>query len=208
MVVTDIKEYTKSKYEIYLNDEFAFVLYKSELKQFDIRENESLSEVAYEEIMTSLLPKRAKKRAMNLLLKNDLTEKKLREKLKDNKYPELCINEAVNYVKNYHYVDDSRYAHSYIVSKAPTTSKSVIRNKLIEKGISKTIIEDELSKYYELDPLNENVEDDLIKQLIIKKCKGEYNLDYNSRQKLFSYLYRKGFSLDKIERIYNSFCLT
>ena len=36
MVVTDIKDYKKGRYEIFLNDEFAFVLYKSELKSNNI----------------------------------------------------------------------------------------------------------------------------------------------------------------------------
>ena len=32
MVVTDIKDYKKGRYEIFFNDEFEFVLYKSEQK--------------------------------------------------------------------------------------------------------------------------------------------------------------------------------
>lgn len=205
MTVTDIKEYKAGKYEVYLNDEFAFILYKSELKQFNIVKNEELSDLSYEEIMTVVLPKRAKKRALNLLIKNDFTEKKLRDKLAENKYPELCINEAIDYVKSYHYIDDSRYAHSFIVSKASSSSKSVIRNKLIEKGISKDIIDRELMEYYENDPLNAGAEEALIEQLIIKKCKGVYDIDYTERQKLFSYLYRKGFSLDKVEKCFANF---
>jgi len=34
MVVTAIEEYTKGKFKIYLDEEFAFVLYKGELRRF------------------------------------------------------------------------------------------------------------------------------------------------------------------------------
>lgn len=203
MVVTDIKEYRKGKYEIYLNDAFAFVLYKSEIKQYGIEKDHELSDNSYEDILKVLLPKRAKKRAMNLLLKNDLTEKKLREKLTENKYPTQCIEEAIDYVKSYHYIDDRRYAHGFIASKAQSTSKSVIRNKLIEKGISKDIIDSELNEFYEDDPLNSGVEEELIKKLLIKKCHGRFDLEYEERQKIFASIYRKGFSLDKVSKIFD-----
>lgn len=201
MLITNVKEYKKGRYEVYLNDEFAFVLYKGELKSFKIEQGRELSDNIFDEIMNTVLPKRAKKRAMNLLLKNDMTEKKLREKLLEGKYPESSVDTAIEYVKSYHYIDDSRYAHNFIASKASSNSKAVIRNKLLEKGVSKNIIENEISLYYEEDPLNENIEEDLIKQQIIKKCKGNYNLDYESKRKLIASLYRKGFSIDKVERV-------
>lgn len=201
MLITNVKEYKKGRYEVYLNDEFAFVLYKGELKSFKIDQGRELSDNIFDEIMNTVLPKRAKKRAMNLLLKNDMTEKKLREKLLEGKYPESSVDTAIEYVKSYHYIDDSRYAHNFIAAKASSNSKAVIRNKLLEKGVAKNIIENEISLYYEEDPLNENVEEELIKQQIIKKCKGNYNLDYDSKRKLIASLYRKGFSIDKVERV-------
>lgn len=201
MQITNIKEFKKGRYEVYLNDEAAFVLYKSEIKQLKLEVGNELNDEIYDEVMNVLLPKRAKKRAMNLLVKNDLPEKKLRDKLLEGGYPENCVEEAIKYVKSYHYIDDNRYAHNYIASKAALNSRSVIRNKLIEKGISKSVIDVELEAYYDEDPLNENCEYELIKQQIIKKCKGDYNLDYDAKRKLLASLYRKGFSIDKVEGV-------
>lgn len=201
MLITDIKEFKKGRYEIYLNDEFAFLLYKSEIDSLNIKKGHEISESTYDEIMKHVLPKRAKKRAMNLLIKNDLPEKKLREKLSEGKYPEICVNEAIEYVKSYHYIDDNRYAHNYIACKANSLSKNVIKNKLIEKGIDKAIIENELMIYYEDDPLNENIEENLIRQQLIKKCKNNFDMSYEEKRKIVAYMYRKGFSIDKVERV-------
>jgi len=206
MTVTGIKDYKKGRYEIYLNDEFAFILYKSELKTYEIREGMELPDSLIDEIVSTVLVKRAKKRALNLLLKGDMPEAKLREKLLDGKYPQEVIDEAVNYVKSYHYIDDRRYAMSFITAKSYTDSKSFIRRKLIEKGISKDIIDSCIEEFYVDDELNTGIERDLIKKLVLKKCKDVSGLEYTEKQKLIAAVMRKGFSYYDVEAVIN--CLT
>ena len=77
MIVTGIEEMTKSRSKISIDGEFAFVLYKGELRHFHLLEGEEISEEDYEHIMKEILPKRAKLRAMNLLLKKDYTTSQL-----------------------------------------------------------------------------------------------------------------------------------
>ena len=81
MIISDIIEFDKKRSKVYIDGEFAFLLYKGELRDYNIKINNELSESAYEMITKELLPKRAIKRAMNLLQKKDYTEKKLRDKL-------------------------------------------------------------------------------------------------------------------------------
>lgn len=204
MTVTDIKDYKKGRYEIYLNDEFAFILYKSEIKTYNIKVGENLSDEVIREITDLVLTKRAKKRAMNLLLKGDMTEAKLRSKLSDGKYPTSVIDEAVAYVKGYHYIDDRRYAMGFIASKSMTDSKTVIRRKLIEKGVSKEIIDSCIEEFYVDDELNRDVETDLIRRLIIKKCKDISSLEYTEKQKIIASVMRKGFSYYDVEKVLNN----
>ena len=44
MVVTEIAEATKAKYKIFIDNEFAFVLYKGELRTYKIRQGEEITE--------------------------------------------------------------------------------------------------------------------------------------------------------------------
>ena len=60
MIVTDIVEMTKSRSRISIDGEFAFVLYKGELRHFHLQKGEEIKESDYERIMTEILPKRAK----------------------------------------------------------------------------------------------------------------------------------------------------
>ena len=91
MIVTDITELTKAKTRVYLDGEFAFVLYKGELRLYNIKKEQELSEETYTEIVCEVLPKRAKKRCLLLLQKKDYTEEELRRKLRDNEYPSEII---------------------------------------------------------------------------------------------------------------------
>ena len=204
MVVTDIKDYKKGRYEIYLNDEFAFILYKGDMKALGIKEGLELSDEQISEIYDTVLTKRAKKRALNLLLKGDMTEAKLRSKLLDGKYPDSIVDEAISYCKSYHYIDDRRYAMSFISAKASSDSKNTIRRKLIEKGVSKDIIESCIEEYYVEDEFNRDVERELIERLIRKKCKDISSLEYADKQKLIASIMRKGFSYYDVESVLTS----
>ena len=52
---------------MYIDDEFAFVLYKGELRLYHVAVGEEISQKDYDDILNQVLPKRAKLRAMNLL---------------------------------------------------------------------------------------------------------------------------------------------
>lgn len=206
MTVTDIRDYKKGRYEIFLNDEAAFVLYKSELKTYGIKIGVELSDEAIDDIKTNVLTKRAKKRAMNLLMKNDMTEMKLRNKLLDGGYSIDIANEAVNYVKGYHYIDDRRYAMSFISCKSSTDSKNTIKRKLVEKGVPKDIIDSCIEEFYVEDELNINTERELIKKLALKKIRNIETFDYEQKQKLIASLMRKGFTFYDVENVINELC--
>ena len=87
-----------------------------------------------------------------------------------------------------------------LIEANPTTHyRREIQKKLKEKGISDSIIENALSDF---DMENEQ---DLLKHLMLKKAPNPSELDYKERMKLFSFLYRKGFSPDSIERAFRDF---
>ena len=197
-VVTAIEEYHKSKYKIFINDEFAFVLYKGELRRYGIKKGMPLTAELYHELVDQVLTKRAKLRAMHLLEKNDRTEADVRRRLKDNLYPQEAIDAAIAYVMSYHYIDDERYAQNYIHYKSATSSKNEIKQTLLQRGIRKDIIEEALSS-------SETDETDLMIRLMRKRCREPQTISYEEKQKLFGYLYRKGFPFERIEQAWEQY---
>lgn len=212
MTVTQIVPYPKGKgrVSVYLNDKFAFVLYKGELSQYDLEVGKCVDDELYGRIMNETVYLRAKKRGMNLLKSMDRTEADVRRKLSEGGYPADAIDVAIEYLKSYHYIDDSRYASEYIRFKSSSMSRKQIIAKLTEKGVSQSVVSEAFCKYEEENgDSGDNNERELIRKLIIKRFPtGVSNIDYNSRQRLFAYLYGKGFSVSLIEEVYSSLDIT
>ena len=65
------------------------------------------------DIQTEVI-RQAEKKALRLLTVSDRTEHQLREKLREGGFPPEAVDAAVEYVRSFHYVDDRRYAESFI----------------------------------------------------------------------------------------------
>ena len=151
--------------------------------------------------MGTVLPKRAKKRCLMLLQKKDYTEEELRRKLRAGEYPQDSIDEAIDYVKGYHYVDDYRYCKSYISCYGDKCSRQQILSRLLAKGVDKNCI---LEAYEEVQSMGEVVsEEELIYALLSKKHFDIAAADMKSRQKMYRHLLYKGFSIEGISRVFH-----
>lgn len=199
MLVTQISEASKSRSRVYLDGQFAFVLYKGELRQLQIKEGRELTEECYRQIMTQILPKRAKLRSMNLLQSRDYTRKQLEDKLRQGEYPQECIEEAIAYVESYGYIDDRRYAGDYIEYHIQTKSRARIEADLMRKGIAKGIIREAFEELEDLGVVQD--ESAMIQALLTQK---KYRADTATRQeqqKMYGFLYRRGFSPEAIMKL-------
>lgn len=163
------------------------LLYKGEARQFRLVPEGAVSQLDYEQIMTEVLGKRAKKRALHLLEQMDRTEAGLREKLEAGEYPKACIDEAISYVKKFHYLDDTRYAENYVRYKGEKMSRMQIKQKLSAKGVSREIIDSVLEEQYRGD------ESEQIQKLLQKRGFSRENCQQKEFQRTYQFLMRRGF---------------
>lgn len=199
MTVTKITEISKSRVQVMIDYEFAFVLYKGELRIYHLKEGGEISEEAYREIMETVLTKRAKLRAMNLLKSRSYTQKQLSEKLSAGGYPKEVTEAAIAYVSSYGYVDDRQYAKDFIEYRKDNKSRRQIVNALMQKGISKQIIEEVWEETSDGD--EKNWEYEQILTWIKKKNFNAAEATYEEKQKFCAFLYRKGFQIDSIRSV-------
>lgn len=200
MTVTSVLQYGRGKYKVFLDEEFAFVLYKGELLKYGIEQGNEISEDVISDIRDTVLLKRAKLRAMNLLKSRDYTETALRRKLLESLYPLEAVDMALEYVKSYGYIDDLRYAQSYIRSNIGTRSRRDIRSRLKNRGIRDELIDEA----FETEGPFEDEEEELLRHLIMKKCPEPESLDNAGRAKLYAYLYGKGFDPYRVDKALRS----
>ena len=200
MIITRIEEYKKDRYKIFLDGEFAFVLYKGELKSYNIKQDSVLDDKDYTEIVEVVLPKRAKLRAMNLLKSHMYTEKMLRDKLKESGHTDDNIDIAIEYVKSYKYLDDEEYTRQYLMSRIMTKSKKVLKGYLSNKGISSEVFENVYSEFCEED--DAMIEQEPLVKALNKKLKGRQvdMIDNVEKEKLIRHLLGKGFPYNLINK--------
>jgi len=137
---------------------------------------------------------RAKKRALHLLERMDRTEHQLREKLKASEYPDDVIEEAIDYVKSFHYIDDKRYAENFTRYKKEGLSRQQIKQKLMSKGIDRDTIELAIEEEYDAD------EAEHIRKLLVKKHFDGSSKDDGEFRRIYNYLLRRGFRSNDILR--------
>ena len=196
MTVTKIEPVTKSKYKIYLDGQFAFVLYKGELSRYNIEEEGSLEEAQYQKIRNDIVLKRAKLRAMHLLTDMGRTESQLRSKLALGGYPEDIVGEAVEYVKSFGYIDDMEYARSFIESRKDKKSRKELYAALSQKGVEKELIEQAFEECYGNEDSRAAIE-----AILQKKKYDPRTADHAQTQKILGYLVRKGFHYEDIRQV-------
>lgn len=114
------------------------------------------------------------------------TEFEVRKKLKGLKVASSVIDDEIEYLKELGFIDDLDYTKSYIrqCNKMMQYSIYEIKNKLLQKGVKASIIEQELEMLKDSD-----YESNTIKKLINGKLKS-YD---EAKQKM--YLYRRGFKV-------------
>lgn len=136
--------------------------------------------------------KRARHRALHILERSDRTEKELRAKLEQNYKPE-AVEDAVAYVKKYHYLDDMRYAVNYLNSRGRVKSRRQVEQELLyKKGISKEILEEALQ---EAEPQDEREQ---IRRWMEKKQIHPETASQDELRKFYLFLMRRGFRSEDI----------
>jgi len=195
MIVTELEKISADRFKVFIDCEFAFVLYKGELCHYHLAEGQIIQESDYKEITESLLPKRAKLRAMNLLQKKCYTERQLMDKLKEGFYSEKMIEDAVAYVKSFHYLDDLQYAVDYLTYYENKKSQRKLEADLRQRGIPEAVLHQAFLKWREQGGSQDEMQ--MIKELLRKK---QYDPGCSEKEKhrIYTFLLRKGFSVDHV----------
>jgi regulatory protein len=200
MILTKIEQIDKKRYRIYVEGEFIFLLYVTDIRKYKLEEQMEISSEELEEIYKNVVLRRAKMKAMLLLKSMDYSEKGLRDKLAKLYYPPKAIDDALAYVIGYGYIDDERYARNYVRFKKDSQSRKQITFTLQQKGVCNEFINTAFEEEYD----NEN---NAIVRAIVKKIGSMERLEelsVDEKRKVGAYLYRKGFSSEEI-REYISF---
>lgn len=137
----------------------------------------------------------AKHTAKKYLSYKARTKKEITNKLEAEGFDIDIINQTIEILLHYNYINDEEYALSYINSRKNMGHHKLIFDLKI-KGLEESLIKKALAT---------RDESPIIQTIFDKKLKGALPKDIKEKQKIFNYLARRGFSFDDIESSYNEY---
>lgn len=218
MVITALEPFGKTKIKVYLNDQYMFWVYSSDIRTLRWKTGQDVTSEEYEEVLQKVVLTNAKKKAVALLSKMDYASGDMKSKLRKAEYPEPVIEAVAVSLLNKGYLDDRRYAENYVINQGQRKGKGILRLELQKKGISGEEIE------YALENMSAQEELDNAYELLKKKyfCWRREQLrlvggseeeltdgermdipDYQSIQKMKAAAFRKGYSGDIIAKAWS-----
>ncbi len=187
----------KGRYNIYVDDKFycgidAEGLVKSGYKVGSEVTVKELEQNVFESELRSAFNKLA-----DLIARKPYSKSQLKSKLIDKGYSINVIDKAINKAEEYGYVNDDQYAKMYIEAKKNKSKREIISG-LYGKGINKNII----NKNVQI--ISEQSEFDNAWTLANKYMKNRPK-ERKEFEKLYAYLYRKGFQGECINSVLKKF---
>ena len=140
--------------------------------------------------------KKAKNQALKYLSYRDRSKWEITQYLEKKQHSHLVIQQTLEYLENFDYVDDQRFALQW--GQFNINKKKLGRNRLylelLNKGIDRETLENILSTLYENNP-----EIQLAKECASKKWESLKGVEADKKKRrLFQHLKRRGFSADII----------
>lgn len=197
----ELQKRNKDRVNVYINEEFSFacsaeLIYTCSLskdKEIDI---DSLKEVIDKDNFI-----KCKSYALKVIERTYKTERQIFDKLAQKEYDEKIINKTIDFLKEYKFIDDVKYAEAYIKDKLKTQGKNRIKYALINKGINEILVKEKLSC------LDSDIEENTALKLAEKKYRLLIKNESDNRKiykKLGDYLVRNGYNLDIVQNILNN----
>ncbi|MDD3221482.1 MAG: regulatory protein RecX [Clostridia bacterium] len=196
MQISYIEKSGKNKVRITLADGDKFIISERDWRSFGVDAGDEIEDDILNKLYTEYLLPKAKFRALNLLKMRDRSRQELRQRLKQDGYPEIVIQKTIEYIDGYHYLDDVRFAKNYVDYRGKRKSRRELEYELSGKGI------DLRSMSLEGEEFNMPEDKDTIRSLLLKRWGEHPSPDQKERDRMLRYLARHGFGSGDILSVY------
>ena len=195
----EIQKRNQERVNVYVDGEFTFAcnyefVYKENLKQ-----GEGIDLAKIKKILIADEVKKCKATAIRIIERSQKSENEVYKKLLEKGYEEEACASAIAFLKEYSYIDDSKYVGMYIRDRVKSQGQNKIKYDLIRKGISVDIIK--LG-------FEENIDEDAEFIAALNLAKKRYDIlakretdKYKLSQKLYRFLVTKGYAFDLVSKI-------
>lgn len=190
--ITAVRQQQKhpERVNIYLDGKFWKSVSKEVAVSLNLQEELKVESKDLERIVLSEEKKKAIDYSMKLLGFRSRSVKELENRLGKAGFSQDTLIMTIDYLKEQGYLNDAAFANMWIDERLRLKSlgRNRLRQELIEKGIDKKIIDEQLSNYSDENELEHAL------SCARKKYEKARNLDpKKSRQRIYQFLLYKGF---------------
>lgn len=195
MQITEIKKIGRGdRYSIFIDGVFDGTLEAEILVKHKLKTGDEIGEEQWRQIKLENGKLSAFSRAVGYIEKSLKTQKQLQTYLKEKGFLQESIDDAVQKLKEYGYIDDKVYAENYIKTYKDKKGKIKLKFDLLSKGVAADVIEEALQEFVDED------EQYAACEKLLKKYVKNKPQDVKLKSKAYAHLFSKGFSGDIISR--------
>lgn len=194
----ELQKKRKDRVNIFINNEYSFSCSAELVFSHSLKKDMDIDKDYLEKIIDEENYIKCKNDALKAIERSYKTEKEIIAKLVQKEHSEKNINRAIEFLRQYKFVDDYRYVDLYLKERMKKQGKKKIKYELLKKGIEENIINDKL------DCISDECEifnmDILARKKYSILIKSEDN-SFKIYGKLFNYLSRLGYNNSMINDV-------
>lgn len=192
-VITKIgrQKRNQERYNIYLNEEYAFAVDEGTLIKFELQKGKVLEQMEIDEIQYEDEIAKAFNKALNFLSYQMRSEHEVKQKLVQAGHGEAVVQEAIHKLNRLGFLNDESYSKALLETRKRTAKKgpAAIRQDLMKKGIAKDLQQEVLKSFGQDEQMQ------LAMELAEKAIRANDNKTPTQvKQKIQDVLLRKGYS--------------
>lgn len=201
----EVQKKNKDRVNIFINNEFSFACSNELIYSHGLKKGLQVEPKSLEEVVKADEYIKGKTAALRYIERAMKTKKQVEDMLYKKEMSEETVSRVIEFLKNYSFIDDKRYAESFIKQKLKESGKNKIKYDLLKKGIDEELIKELLDKVSSED------ESTVALTLAEKKVRilGKSERDKGKLLgKVTKYLLSKGYTYDLINQVVNKVALT
>lgn len=190
------KQKHRSRYNIYIDEEFAFAIHEDILIKFRLAKGNQIDPEAVSEVLRAEEKHRAEQYALRYISFRPRTSQEVYEYLQKKGFEEEDCLSIISTCTEKGYINDQWYASQWIEERKrlKPRGRHLLRQELTQRGIKDEMVDEALEEQF-----SDEEEKQIVIQLIRKKCKNRiYPTIFDMKKKIIPYLQRKGFPLNVI----------
>lgn len=198
-IITSVEKQKRAKYRynIFLNEEYAFSVHEDILIKHRLVKGESVDQQDLEKIIQDEEQNNAYMKALRAIGRRPHSSSELKRKLKESGYESSVIDWVIEKLASQNYLNDQEFAQMWTDSRIISQKKgrNLVRQELQQKGIDKEFVKHAME--------NINPEDEItgamkIAQTKWKQTSGEI---FDKKRKTAAFLMRRGYTGSVVTKV-------